>query len=108
MKTSTALMCVQKCAASGVAALRRRLRERALDESAMHSRVWMKALEPRRMLSGASDPSGNSAFSYYGLASVTDSSGEGSDPSALDGLLNDGSASVWDPAGNEDLFGNAM
>ena len=60
------------------------------------------------MLSGASDPSSNSAFSYYGLASVTDSSGDGSDPSALDRLLNDDSGNIWDPAGNEDLIGNGM
>src|SRR5947209_665783 len=52
MKTSTALMCVRKDFAPGVAKLRQRMRERALDEAtaAAWPRVWMEALEGRVML----------------------------------------------------------
>src|SRR5258706_15280971 len=50
-------MCVEKRAAPGVAALRRRLRERALDNAvapaADAGRVWMEALERRVMLDAA-------------------------------------------------------
>src|SRR5260221_6071894 len=49
MKTSTALMCVRQDCARGVASLRQRMRERALDEGM--PRIWMESLEARRMLS---------------------------------------------------------
>src|SRR4051812_5755332 len=71
MKTSTALVYVGNEAAPSSAHLRQPLRKLALADAAAMPRVWMEPLEPRRMLSGASDPSGTSAFGYYGLASVS-------------------------------------
>src|SRR2546421_12367096 len=50
MNRSMALACVQKASVSGVASLRQRLRERALDEASASPRVWMEALERRLMM----------------------------------------------------------
>src|SRR5258706_4073359 len=49
MQNSTALMRIENVVESGMAHLRLRLRERALDEAL--PRIWMEALEARRMLS---------------------------------------------------------
>jgi hypothetical protein len=56
MNTSTALVRVEGNVAAGLASLRQRMRERALDEAsavgAVSPRIWMEALERRVMLSG--------------------------------------------------------
>src|SRR5437588_870942 len=48
MKRTTALACVNKVSTSGLASLRRRMREGAMDKA--QPRVWMEALEVRVMM----------------------------------------------------------
>lgn len=71
MSECTALMRVttrHSATAAGVVALRRRIFERALDDAAVTPRVWLEALEPRRMMSGgggAVAPFGGSWFTPF-------------------------------------------